>query len=107
LESNHRINTLLDLLKQEPSDIFLNYALGIEYAANPKTAKKAEDKFKYVLSLDENYLPSYYQLGKLLEAQANISDALNYFKLGLEKAKIKKDNKAINEFGEAVFMLED
>lgn len=107
MESNHRINTLLDLLKQEPQDLFLNYALGIEYAANSKALKQAEDKFKYVLSLDENYLAAYYQLGKLYEVQQNIAEALNYFKRGLEKAKEKKDNKAVNEFNEAVFMLED
>lgn len=98
---------MLDLLKQEPKDLFLNYALGMEYAANPQTISKAEEQFKTVLSLDENYIAAYYQLGKLFEAQQNISEALVYFKLGLEKAKIKKDNKAINEFGEAIFMLED
>jgi hypothetical protein len=43
----------------------------------------------------------------LLELQSRSSEAIGYYKSGLEKAKQQKNNKAINEFGEAIFMLED
>lgn len=102
-----RIDTLLDLLVKEPNDIFLNYALGLEYASDPATLNEAEFQYKKVLQLDENYIAAYYQLGKLFESRNKNTEAVDYFKKGLEKAKLAKNNKAINEFGEAIFLLEE
>jgi tetratricopeptide (TPR) repeat protein len=102
-----RIDMLIELLKKEPSDLFLNYALGLEYATELVSAPDAETQFKKVLDMDENYLAAYYQLGKLYESLLRTGEALETYKLGLEKARIQKNNKAINEFGEAIFMLED
>jgi Tfp pilus assembly protein PilF len=106
LERAGRIDMLLDLLKKEPNDLFMNYALGLEYVAE-SNALRAESQLKKVLELDENYIAAYYQLGKLFETQLKNTEAISAYKTGLEKARIKKDNKAINEFGEAIFMLEE
>jgi tetratricopeptide (TPR) repeat protein len=102
-----RIGSLMTMLEKEPNDLFLNYALGIEYAADPKTYADAESQFKIVLSLDEDYIPAYYQLGKLQELLLRNPEALEFYKIGLEKAKAQKNNKAINEFNEAIFLIED
>ena len=95
------------MLEKEPGDLFLNYALGIEYSAKPLTYPDAESQFKIVLGLNENYIAAYYQLGKLSEALLRAPEAIEYYKKGLEKAIFLKDNKAINEFNEAIFLLED
>lgn len=105
MERLARIEMLIGMLEREPNDLFVNYALGMEYAADNRL-NDAEAQFKKVLGLDNQYIAAYYQLGKLHEA-ANPTGALSYYKNGLEKARLKKDNKAINEFGEAIFMLED
>lgn len=101
-----RIDMLIELLRKEPDDIFLNYALGIEYIAELSIGD-AESKFKRVLELDPNYIPAFYQLGKLYESQLKNEEALSFFKTGLQKATEQKNNKAVNEFNEAIFMLED
>lgn len=106
MDQKGRMNSLLDMLKSEPDDLFLNYALGTEYTVISNFAE-AEKQFKKVIGLDEGYIAAYYQLGKLFEAQSKTDDAISYYKAGLEKARVKKDNKAINEFGEAIFMLEE
>ncbi len=106
MERLSRIDMLIEMLKNEPNDLFLNYALGIEYVAE-LSLQDAELQFKKTLELDVNYIAAYYQLGKLFESQLKIVEALHYFKLGLQIAKEQKNNKAVNEFGEAVFMLED
>lgn len=106
MERAGRIHMLLDLLVKEPGDLFLNYALGIEYASE-SNPREAEIQLKKVLGLDENYIAAYYQLGKLFESQLKNEEAIHFYKTGLEKARIQKDNKAINELGEAIFMLED
>lgn len=106
MERLNRIDMLHEMLAKEPNDIFLNYALGIEYVGELDT-EQSEFQFKKVLELNTDYIAAYYQLGKLFESQLKNTQALHYYKLGLEKAKAQKNNKAINEFGEAVFMLED
>jgi len=67
----------------------------------------AESRFKIVLELDKNYIPAYYQLGQLFTSLLRVPEALKFYSTGLAKAKEQKNNKAINEFGEAIFMLED
>ena len=107
MENSARIESLLSMLEKEPEDLFLNYALGIEYLNNSNKLIDAENQFKRVLHLDTNYIAAYYQLGQLLGSLKRIDEALEYYNSGLEKAKEQKNNKAINEFGEAIFMLED
>lgn len=107
MQRSGRIDTLIGMLEKEPDDLFTNYALGIEYSNNTSELNKAEEQFKKVLTLDPDYIPACYQLGKLFESQTKIREALTYFKKGLELARIQKNNKAINEFNEAIFLLED
>lgn len=106
MERLKRIDMLLEMLSKEPDDVFLNYALGIEYIGELDVVH-SEIQFKKVLEMNADYIAAYYQLGKLFESQLKNTEALLYYKLGLEKAKVQKNNKAINEFGEAIFMLED
>ena len=94
------------MLNDNQNDLFLNYALGVEYFSKNEFTQ-AEFQFKKTLNIQKDYVAAYYQLGKLFEAQNKISEALAFFKEGLEFAKAQKNNKAVNEFGEAIFMLED
>lgn len=102
-----RIRELNKMLQTEPDDVFLNYALGIELVSSPGSEEAAENQFKKVLELDPNYIAAFYQLGKFYEAGQRVTEALVIYKKGLEEARLQKNNKAINEFGEAIFMLED
>lgn len=107
MERLDRINMLISMLKLEPEDLFLNYALGLEYANDATSKLLAEIQLKKVLDLDTKYLAAYYQLGKLFESIAEKEQALQYYKTGLAIAKEKKDLKSAGEFNEAVFLLED
>jgi Tfp pilus assembly protein PilF len=95
------------MLEKEPDDLFLNFALGLEYANKTDTIFLAEQQYKLVLSNNDNYIAAYYQLGKLYESILKKTEALEMYLIGLNKAKEQKNNKAVNEFSEAVFMLED
>ncbi|MEO6301978.1 MAG: hypothetical protein ABIP51_02280 [Bacteroidia bacterium] len=106
MERLNRIDMLLAMLEKEPDDIFLNYALGIEYIGE-LDVQQSEFQFKKVLQMEPGYIAAYYQLGKLFESVLRNTEALEFYKTGLEKAKEVKNNKAINEFGEAIFMLEE
>jgi tetratricopeptide (TPR) repeat protein len=106
MEHINRIEALIAMLKAEPKDVFLNYSLGLEYVAE-KTLDLALEQFLKVLDFQESYIPVYYQLGKLWEQKEDTENALNYYRKGLEFAMQQKNNKAVNEFREAIFLLED
>ncbi len=106
MSSLKRLAQLKTMLELEPNDLFLNYSLGLENLAQ-SNINEAEFQFKKALDLNPDYIPAYYQLGKLFELKKNRKQAILFFKNGLEKARLAKDFKAINEFGEAIFLLED
>lgn len=106
MERNNRIESLLSMLQVEPKDIFLNYSLALEYVANSNFSL-AEEQFKKTLDIKFDYIPAFFHLGKLYEQTNKVSDALSCYKHGLEFAKQQKNNKAVNELSEAIFILED
>ena len=106
MERINRIEALLSMLQTEPQDVFLNYSLGLEYSAN-NNFSLAEEQFKKTIDIKPDYIPAFFHLGKLYEQAKKISEALSCYKQGLEFAKQQKNNKAVNELSEAIFMLED
>ncbi len=106
MRSLFRLAQLKNMLELEPNDLFLNYSLGLENMAQSNIIE-AEFQFKKALDLNPDYIPAYYQLGKLFEIKNNEKQAILFFKNGLEKAKSVKDFKTINEFEEAIFLLEN
>lgn len=97
---------LLEMLVKEPNDVFLNYALALEmsavadYAAAEKYLLKTKD-------LQADYIPCYYQLGQIAEKTNKPENALKYYHKGAELAKLQNNQKALNEFNEAIWLLEE
>jgi tetratricopeptide (TPR) repeat protein len=102
-----RIKFILQELQRDPSDVFLNYALGLEYAADTSRHEMAEKQFLKVLSLEPGHTAANYQVGKLLESKGDVNNALKHFRAGLEAARARKDLKTASEFEEAIFLLEE
>ena len=106
MNASGRIDAIKKMLETEPDDLFLNYSLGIEYLSN-QLHQEAIIQFKKSLSINPDYFTAHYQLGKLFE-QINVpNSAIHHYKLGLAIATKLKHNKAINEFNEALFLIED
>ncbi len=102
---NSRIDNLLGMLKEEPNDLFLNYALAVEFVGQEKY-REAENQFLKTLQLNNEYLPCYYQLGQTAEKLNKEKEALAYYHKGVELAKKQNNNKALNELNEAIWMLD-
>jgi tetratricopeptide (TPR) repeat protein len=101
----NRIEDLKKMLLNEPDDVFLNYALAVEWVGQQKY-DDALKQFLRTLDLNKDYLPCYYQLGQVLEKQNKEQEALAYYKQGAELAKKLNNNKALSELNEAIWMLE-
>lgn len=104
--SNSRLSQIQEMLKSEPNDSFLNYALALEYAKE-NDVNKAIELIENLLLKDENYLGAYYQLGKYYEQIQNLPKATSTYNKGVIIAQKTKNNKAVGELNEALWMLED
>ena len=85
------------MLEKEPNDLFLKYALGMEYLGEGDD-NSAEKYFRAVILADEHYVSAYYQLGMLAMKRRKDAEALEILQKGLHEAQQKKDLKTINEF---------
>jgi tetratricopeptide (TPR) repeat protein len=99
-----RIEQLQEFLKDDINDSFLKYALALEYV-KVKENNTARDCFLKLIKDDENYIASYYQLGKLYESLNEVENAMAIYKNGIEIAKNIKDAKTLLELQEAYNML--
>lgn len=99
-----RIEQLQEFLKEDFNDSFLKYALALEYVKIEEN-DTARDYFLKLIKDDENYVASYYQLGKLYESLNEVEKASEIYKNGIEIAKKIKDAKTLLELQEAYNML--
>ncbi len=104
--TTNRLQQIENMLKDEPNDSFLTYALALEYA-KANELYKAIEIIEKLLNKDENYLGAYYQLGKLYEETLQTDHAIGAYKRGILIARQQNNKKAISELNQALFLLED
>ena len=91
-----RIEKLLEYLKTNDKDSFLQHALALEYIkiGDDEEARKL---FNEILLREPTYVGSYYHLGKLLERQGNFDKAIRIYERGMEEAMRAEDRHSYNE----------
>jgi tetratricopeptide (TPR) repeat protein len=92
----NRLEKLLEFIEKEPNDPFLKYALATEYLRLNDT-DKALDFYLDLINNHEDYVGTYYHLGKFYEALNKKQDALKTYEHGILIAKKIKDQHALNE----------
>jgi Tfp pilus assembly protein PilF len=100
-----RIAKLKEFLEANPNDSFVQHALALEHVKAGDDAE-ARKLFENILNKDENYIGSYYHLGKLLERNDERESAIKWYELGMLKAKENGDMHAFNELQAALEELE-
>jgi Tfp pilus assembly protein PilF len=101
-----RIEKILTLLKDNPTDNFLQHALALEYIKAGEDAK-AKQIFLDLLQHDPSYIGSYYHLAKLLERTGEQAAAIKWYKQGMAEAGKQNDTKTYNELEAACEDLAD
>jgi Tfp pilus assembly protein PilF len=105
MDKKKRVEQLKEFLAEEPGDVFTRYALALEYMTVGQT-DAAEKEFLEVLKLKKDYLPVFYQLGKLYESRNDIENAIAIYQSGMEIASEQNNVKTLNELKGAVEELE-
>jgi len=91
-----RIEKLLEYIKTNDKDSFLQHALALEYIKIGED-EEARKLFNEILLREPSYVGSYYHLAKLLERQGNFEKAIRIYERGMEEAKRAGDTHAYNE----------
>lgn len=102
----NKIDQLLDFLAASPEDSFVRHALALEYI------KLGDDQaarvyFENLLEKDPGYVGAYYHLGKLLERNQLVEQAIRIYENGMVVAKKAGDNHAAAELRGALDELMD
>ena len=101
-----RLQHIQEMLKSEPDDSFLNYALALEYA-KINDINKATQIIEKLLEKEGNYLGAYYQLGKFYEQLEQREFAVTTYKKGIVIAQKLNNKKTLRELNEALMILEE
>jgi tetratricopeptide (TPR) repeat protein len=97
---NERIHDLTNLLKDDPDDPFLYYALGLEYLKE-NHQDMALLMFTLIIRKFPDYLPVYYQAARLHVEMGDLNLADETFKTGISLAEKKLDDKTLVELKDA------
>jgi len=96
-----RLESIIQLLKQNPEDVFLHYAEAMEYISI-HDIDKAINKLESIRSSFPSYLPLYYQLAKLYEQSESTDNAIKIYEMGIELAIQNKEKKTELELRSAL-----
>lgn len=94
------------MLREEPHDAFLRYAVAVEYAAAGNLSE-AIARIESLLADQPDYLGAYYKLGQLHEQNASPEKALGIYQRGAELATKQRNTKTLGELNTAILLLED
>ena len=98
------IEQLERLLESNPEDVFLNYALAMEFVKVGRT-DDALLRFERTLDLDRAYVAAYFHKGRLLINLGRIEDARATLSEGVDVAANVSNEKARRELSELLAEL--
>lgn len=96
-----RINTILEMLKKNPDDVFLHYAIAMEHISVNAFADAIE-KLEWIKSHYSDYLPLYYQLAQLYSESGNTENAIKTYEEGIILAENLSEKKTASELRSAL-----
>lgn len=102
--SNSRLQKLVEMLKENPSDTFALYGIAMEFMGENEI-EKAKHYFEEVIKIDDKNVGAYYQLGKIYEIMNDEPAAISIYEKGLDHARKKNDMRSVREFNAAIDSL--
>ena len=95
------IEQLQKMLKSEPRDAFLRYALAMEYAKQNQFADALRE-FRTLLDAHPDYVAGYFMMGRTQAQSGDTKSAADTYRKGIDVAKEKGDLHAAGEISDAL-----
>lgn len=91
-----RLEMILQMLQQSPTDNFLLYGLANEYK-NDGDLQKAIASYRHLIEVNPEYVAAYYHCGQTLEAAGDNEGAAATYDAGIAVARRIGDAHALSE----------
>lgn len=102
--SSTRLDQLIEMHREDTSDSFVRYAIGLEYIGR-RNFSEALNWFEELRKVDPDYLPTYYQLGSVYEELDREDDAKKIYEEGLVIGRKQNDLHTVSELQGALDQL--
>jgi tetratricopeptide (TPR) repeat protein len=99
-----RIDSLIAILGQDPNNSRIRHMLANEYA-NAGAYDDAIATYGALVGDDPDYVPGYFQAGRLAEQEGRLEDARAWLERGMEAAARTGDHHALSEIQAALDLL--
>lgn len=99
-----RLDTLAELAAKDPKNAFARYGLAMELARLGRLAEAGEAMKALAADLPD-YLPTYFQAGKIFEKLARTAEARSFYERGIEVAARAGNAHARDELAAALAAL--
>jgi tetratricopeptide (TPR) repeat protein len=99
-----RLDTLKDMVAQNPNDSFLRYGLAMEYK-NAGSLAEAMGAFQDLMAVNPDYSAAYFHGGQVLEKLGKLDEARHLYQQGIEVTTRKGDLHTRSEIQAALDML--
>ena len=99
------LEQLLPLLAAEPEDVFLRYAVAMEYARLERH-EEALKEFGALLQRSPDYVAGYFMAGRTCQKQGDMERAKAYYRDGVAAARRTGDERAVREISDALAVIE-
>lgn len=99
-----RKEQLEEMLKDDPKDTFLRYALAMEFVA-ADDLDEGLNQMDQVLVNDPQYVPAYFQKGQVLARKGDAQSAREILQKGIVVAQQVNDTHAAGEMSEFLARL--
>ncbi|QDT56653.1 Tetratricopeptide repeat protein [Caulifigura coniformis] len=99
-----RLEKLQDMLQDSPEDVFLNYALAMEFVSSDRK-DDALSAFSRVLTLDPQNSAAWFQKAQVLAGMGKFDAARDSGAQGVAAARASGDQHAAEEIGAFVESL--
>jgi tetratricopeptide (TPR) repeat protein len=100
----NRLETLKELVRQNPSDTFARYGLAMEYARAGQFAESAAE-YEAIVDAHPEYAAAYFQGGQALERLGRFEDARECYRRGIGVTTGLGDSHARDQLQTALDLL--
>ena len=102
--TSSRLDTLKNMVAQNPNDSFLRYGLAMEHK-NGGDLEGAVREFRGLMAVNPDYAPAYFHGGQALEKLGRLEEARQLYQQGIEVTTRKGDLHARSEMQAALDLL--
>lgn len=99
-----RLEKIQNLLRDDPEDVFLNYALALELDKGEQHEKSLE-LFHKLTGGTPPYVPAFFMAAQMLYRLDRCGEARDFLNQGIREARIQGDEHAAAEMSEYLEMM--